>query len=151
MARSSSRSIKVYPSRVDAWFIAVIGLSMTAAIVGLVFAAMEDGPLRMLQGLFILLGVIGLLVWILVSTNYTLGGDELLIRSGPFSWRIPIAQITSVDAAGRQSLLFRTRSSPALSLDRINLTYGNGKRIMISPADKAKFLADLKARQASPA
>jgi hypothetical protein len=31
-------------------------------------------------------------------------------------------------------------SSPALSLDRLKITYGNGKRIMISPADKIGFL-----------
>jgi hypothetical protein len=38
-------------------------------------------------------------------------------------------------------------SSPALSLDRLRIEYGQGRAIMISPADKGPFLRALEERR----
>ena len=135
MARSSSRPVRVYKSKVDMWLVGILVLSLFAALSGVVIAGMEDGFMRMAQAGFIMLGVMGFVAWIFLDTAYTLDGRDLIIRSGPFRWRIAVDEITSVE------------SGPALSMDRLEVVYGKGKRIAISPADKEKFLADLRTRQ----
>ena len=144
MARSSSRPARRYHSKTDLWLSLVLGLSMLAALVGGIAASLEHGPLRAAQLGFVLLGVMGLLVWVRVSTHYTLEGRNLIVRSGPLHWTIDIDEITGIEKA---TGLMMARSSPALSLDRLRITYGAGKTLMISPAEKEKFLADLRARQ----
>jgi hypothetical protein len=39
-------------------------------------------------------------------------------------------------------------TGPALSLDRLRIEYGSGRALMISPAEKQRFLRDLAARRA---
>lgn len=148
MARSSSRTARTYRSKVDLWLVAIIGASLVAAIVGVAIAGLQEGPMRFTQGFFVLLGVFGFLVWTFMTTSYTLEGRDLIVRSGPFSWNIGIDDITSIE---KPSSWVRSGSSPALSMDRLVVSYGKGKRVMISPAEKEKFLADLRARQKSSA
>jgi hypothetical protein len=148
MARSSSRTARRYPSKTDLWLALVLGISMIAALAGGIVASIEQGPLRMAQVGSIMLGVIGFIVWIRMSTHYTLEGRDLIVRSGPLRWTIDVDQITSVEKA---TGLMLARASPALSLDRLRITYGSGKTLMISPAEQEKFLADLRARQTSSA
>ncbi len=83
-----------------------------------------------------LLGAI-LPLWLLLDTHYLLDTNTLLIRSGPFRWAIPVADIKSIRPTNNPL------SSPALSLDRLRIDYGKGKTIMISPRDKAAFLEEL--------
>lgn len=83
-----------------------------------------------------------ILLWALIGstlrfTHYTVTGNTLKVRSGPFSWTIPIDQIQSVTAT-RNPL-----SSPALSMDRLRITWGKNRRLMVSPADKKGFLKAL--------
>jgi hypothetical protein len=138
-------SARTYPSKVDAWFVVLLCLSLATAVAGLIMTGVQEGLLRAAQGGFILLGVAGFLVWILLGTTYTLDGDRLIVRSGPLRWTIALADITG---AGKPHGLFRRGgSSPALSWDRLVISYGAGKRLMISPENQEHFLADLKARQ----
>ncbi|MEZ6029129.1 MAG: PH domain-containing protein [Hyphomonadaceae bacterium] len=144
MARSSSRPVRRYASKTDLWLSLILLLSMCVALAGGIAAGMQEGWLRAAQVSFVMLGVIGLIVWIRFSTHYTFEGRDLIVRSGPLRWTIPVDEITNIEQA---TGLMMARSSPALSLDRLRITYRSGKTLMISPADKAKFLADLKARQ----
>lgn len=134
-----------YPSKVDAWFLALLCLSLATAVAGLIMTGVQEGLLRAAQGGFILLGVAGFPVWILRGTNYTLDGDRLIARSGPFRWTIGLAGITGVEKP--HGLFRRGGSSPALSLDRLEISFGAGKRLTISPENQEQFLADLRARQ----
>lgn len=134
-----------YPSKVDPLFVAILGLALAAAVAGLIMAGVQEGLLRAAQGGFILLGIAGFVAWILRGTNYTLDGDKLIVRSGPFRWTIALGEITGVEKP--RGFFGRGRSSPALSWDRLVITYGTGKRLMISPENQQQFLADLKARQ----
>lgn len=89
---------------------------------------------------FLIAGMLGFVVWIWWGTGYRVTADELQVRSGPFRWRVPLAAITAVR---------RTRnplSSPALSLDRLEVRYGPGRVLLISPLDREGFLAVLRAR-----
>ena len=74
-------------------------------------------------------------MWLFASTDYRVSDGECLVRSGPFRWRIPLDDIEAVRAT-RNPL-----SSPALSLDRLEIRYAGGRKIMISPLDRAGFLA----------
>ena len=79
------------------------------------------------------LAIVALLGSMLVGTHYTVDENALRIACGPFRWTVPIDAIKSVEAT-RNPL-----SSPALSLDRLQIDYGK-RRIMVSPADKNGFL-----------
>jgi hypothetical protein len=124
-----------FKSKVDRWIFLLLVVVIIVQIVAVGSAAVQAGdPLAMTGLIFVMIGVVGLMVWLMVGTHYTVDRGIIRIRSGPFWWKIPIDQITSVKAT--RSLL----SSPALSLDRILIRYGKRGRIMISPADKAGFL-----------
>jgi len=76
-------------------------------------------------------------VWIFRTTRYELDGRELVVRSGPFRWRIDLATIESVTPS-RNPL-----SSPALSLDRLQIRYRKSRFILVSPAERDRFLRAL--------
>ena len=78
--------------------------------------------------------------WVIFATYYELQREQLVAHCGPFSWRIPLAEITEVRASNS------LRSGPALSLDRLEIVYGGGKVLIVSPADKAGFVAALQRR-----
>lgn len=77
---------------------------------------------------------IGFPLWMLFSTYYLIRGSELVIRSGPFRWKVDISTIQSIKPT--RSLL----SSPALSLDRLEIKHGPGKVVLVSPAHREKFI-----------
>lgn len=66
-------------------------------------------------------------------TYYSIEGPTLKVRSGPFNWKIPIDQIQSITPTKSPW------SSPALSMDRLRITWGNNRRILVSPRDKEGF------------
>jgi hypothetical protein len=78
--------------------------------------------------------VIALTLNIFFRTTYRIHDDQLLIKCGFFcKATVDILAITTVS---------RTRnpiSSPAASLDRIELKYGKWESVIISPDDKIVF------------
>lgn len=128
---------KTYRSKVDTWLLIVIIAAMGAGLVGAVAALLAGGH-EMWWAIVPVALAVALPAWVLTSTFYRLTDDELLVRSGPFSWRIPTAEIHRVTSTNNPL------SSPALSLQRLKIEYGNGKRIMISPENQTEFIADLK-------
>lgn len=127
-----------FRSKVDAWILVLMIVAIVAQIVGVGAAALQAGDPLATTGLILLgIGITGLMVWLLVGTYYLVDRGLLRIVSGPFRWKVPVDQITSV-AASRNPL-----SSPALSMDRIMIRYGKRRRIMVSPADKEGFLKAL--------
>jgi hypothetical protein len=79
-------------------------------------------------------------VWVILSTFYEFEAEALVAHSGPFSWRIPLKEISAVRESNS------VRSGPALSMDRLEITYRNGRVLLISPEDKPGFLAALRRR-----
>jgi hypothetical protein len=84
--------------------------------------------------------VAAMVVWVVLDTYYEFQGDALVVRSGPFSWRISLKDIAAVRESNS------LRSGPALSMDRLEITRRNGRAMLISPQDKAGFLAMLHRR-----
>ena len=134
----------VHRSKIDTWLLVIIVLAMVAAVSGAVSAMAAGGP-----GMWwavLLPGVLGIALplWVLLGTTYTIDQDLLTVRSGPFRWKVPINEITDITPTGNPL------SSPALSLDRLRVDYSGGKSIMLSPADKEKFISDVRAAQKDP-
>ena len=122
-----------FRSAVDTWFYAVIVVTaVVVAAAALPALRAGNGAVVMAVGIAAVIAV-GLPVWLLYSTHYTVTYEQLVIRSGPFLWRIPRSEIHEVRPT--RSLL----SSPALSLDRLEIRYGKGLTILVSPKDKAAF------------
>ena len=127
----------VYRSKTDTWLVALL----TVAIIASSFAAIKVLSVGTLAAWAIAVFIVtigaGLPLWLLFSTFSILEHTQLMVQSGPFKWRIPVADITSVKPS-RNPL-----SSPALSLDRLRIDYGQGRSLMISPSNKDQFVRDI--------
>lgn len=128
-----------FESKRDTWLVALIVASMVVmavAIIALRTAPMD--PLVRWGVIAALLATIALTGWLLASTYYLAYDDRLVIRSGPFRWRIALATIVSVTPTRA------VWSSPALSLDRLRIDYGSGRWVLVSPRRREAFLAALR-------
>lgn len=124
----------VFRSAIDWWFYAVIVVSGIVVAVA-VFPLLKSGQTGqvVVAGVMALIAV-GLPVWLLLSTYYRVEAGSLEVRSGPFRWTIALSEIEQV--RGSRSVL----SSPALSLNRLEVRYGRGASILLSPRDRQGFL-----------
>jgi len=135
---------KVYPSKKDAWLVAVLWVSVG----GMIYATVQFGlDTRSTLGtlafvVFCTVPVVVLCLWTLLDTRYILTHTELLVRGGPLRQRIPLQAIQEVRPQ-RTPL-----SSPALSMDRIRVTWlkGHQRSVFISPDNRRSFLRDLASR-----
>jgi hypothetical protein len=127
----------IFRSKVDGWLVGLVGGSLVLALAGVSVAAVSvDDPTVWIGVVAVVLA--GALVgWLFASTRYELDGRTLTARSGPFRWRVDLATVDAVTPT-RSPL-----SSPALSLDRLAIRYGKGRTILVSPAERDRFLAAL--------
>lgn len=131
--------MKRYRSKVDTWLAGVMVAAAVVVLIAGLFMVLGSVPAKwFIVPPMVLLGVV-LPLWLLVGTDYRIADQHLLIRSGPFRWRIPLREIRSVRPTRD------ARSSPALSLDRLLIMYGRDKSCLISPTDKERFLNELRA------
>ena len=130
-----------YKSKKDTWLIMVIYAAVCGALAGCVTLAFSGLPRDLVSAAFLF--VIGVVfpLWLMRATFYLLDDRRLTIRCGPFRWSIPLAKIKSVKRS--RSLL----SSPALSLDRVQIRYGRFGSVLISPEHRDRFLAELENRR----
>jgi hypothetical protein len=128
-----------YRSKVDWWLGVLLGLAPALVVVGGVLAVVGGAPsdaYAAVGGLAVLGAVYGGLV---LPMRYGMSDRELVVRHGLVRQRIRLADITEVK---------RTRSplsSPALSLDRLAVKFGEGmfRSVMISPLEREAFLEEL--------
>ena len=122
-----------FNSAVDSWFY-VLGIAVPALILVFVLITAGSGSLDVLLTLSVVsVLTLGLPVWILLSTFYVVTEKEVKVQSGPFHWSISLHEISSIESS--RSLL----SSPALSLNRLEIRYGNRKSLLLSPVDTEGF------------
>jgi membrane protein YdbS with pleckstrin-like domain len=134
-----------FRSKIDSWLAAIIIAAIVidlAAIAAVVLSTSAKMALIVVP--IVLLGA-ALPLWLLVSTRYLLDADNLVVRSGPFRWHVPIREISDVTPT-RSPL-----ASPALSLDRLRIDYGDTRSVLISPADQQRFRAEIGRRRAASA
>lgn len=127
-----------YSSKVDGWLVPVMVIAIAGLVAGLVsvFVSPTPWPVRALTIVTVVV-VTMLLFSVFRNTWYEVGTTDLRIVSGPLKWKIPISEITEIRPT-RNPL-----SSPALSLDRLKISYGRKKFVLVSPADKEGFVAVL--------
>ncbi len=78
------------------------------------------------------------IVYLYLQTKYIITGTDLLVRCGFFvNTTIPIREITSIRRTNNPI------SAPAFSLRRLEIRYGQSASIIISPKDRAIFVAEL--------
>lgn len=129
-----------YASKRDRWLTVLIWVSTTLVMASGVGILLADASLLQ-RAIFFTFGLAtaGFMLWILYGTFYRLTDTQLIVRSGPFRYAIPLAGIKSV-APTRSPL-----SGPACSLDRLQVDAGT-LSVLISPAAKQAFLRDLAGR-----
>ena len=131
----------VFKSKVDGWLIGVtrvsLGIGFFAVLIAFLNARRASEFLALLIPLAILAVVAAGIEWTFRRTNYRLEGRNLVIRAGIFRWVIPVSDIESLSPS-RNPL-----SSPALSLDRIEIRHQGGS-ILVSPQDRQGFVSALK-------
>ncbi len=134
---------KVYKSKVDWWLaVLIVGLFLLGIgyVIAGVFHTIKSGSLdywSIITGALVVI-LIAFLVW---PVNYTLTETKLIVRSGILNSKYDFSILTG--AAPSRNFL----SSPALSLDRLKITYkGKIGFFMISPVSKEEFMKDLASR-----
>ncbi len=132
----------VYPSKKDAWIVALVvvpGVALMAAAIYHVFVRGMNDPATwpvLASALF----YVGLLVVLAYPVHYEITTSSLRIRSGLLRYQIPLSSIESVRPT-RNPL-----SAPAWSLDRLRIDYRKNDRLrfaLISPENKMSFLRTL--------
>ena len=127
-----------FPSKRDWWIVGLIWMGVIVSVAGGVVPVVWEG-MALGHALFVIsviLGIAALMLWVLYGTGYTVTRDLLLIRCGPFSFRVLLNEIVSITPT-RNPL-----SSPACSLDRLKIVYGDSpKSVMISHVDKSEFFS----------
>lgn len=123
-----------FRSRVDGWIAALLiaGALITLGSAG--FAMLKAPPADAMVVLAVTLGGQGIVLWLVLSIRYVVKGGVLHVHAGPFHHRIPLSSIHSVRPSRNPV------SSPAMSLDRLEIRYADDRRILISPRDRDAFL-----------
>lgn len=133
--------MNVYHSKIDLWlFLVLTGAAIISAI-----AALGSIKGNSAQSYFVALVIFGvgvvLPMWLLISTRYYVDDSAITIRSAWIKRVIPIKSVVNLQLSSNSV------SSPALSLDRVSIKFGQGSEVLISPKDRAGFMADVRARQ----
>lgn len=130
-----------FRSRIDAWLVAVILsvlLSGPILVIVIVRATRWDTLLLIVMGTTLLPALLAFLMF--MSTVYIVTDTTLVVRCGPMRWRIPLDNVTAI-------IPTRTiESSPALSLDRLEVQCNGRRAVVISPRDKQGFISAVEQR-----
>jgi hypothetical protein len=137
-----AESVHWYRSKIDWWLLVLLCVApgMTIAIaIALAFGGKVSEAPWALIGLPLVAVVYFGLVF---PMRYGIDDHYLVVRFGVVRQRIPLADISEVRPTNSPL------SSPALSLDRLHIQFGEGffKAVMISPADRDGFLDELAAK-----
>jgi hypothetical protein len=119
-----------FVSKRDTWLLVIMWTVVIMVVAVGVLSLMKGAWFGALMGI----AVAALGLWTTYGTFYDVGQDVLLVRCGPFRWRIPLDSITNIEETDDPL------ASPACSLDRLAVTFGED-RILVSPRDKAGFIA----------
>ncbi|MEE4244719.1 MAG: PH domain-containing protein [Kangiellaceae bacterium] len=128
-----------FKSKVDLWLGGVIYLSaiFCLAITSYIILYFPSFTTYLVAVFIVSIGS-AFPLWLVHATYYQIDETRLIVKSGPFKWIIKRSQITNIEASHNPI------SSPALSLDRLKIYYGNGQTLLISPSNKDQFLSALK-------
>ncbi|MFI1771566.1 PH domain-containing protein [Thalassobellus citreus] len=128
--------MKVYKSKISYGLLLFIFLILALSFGFGIFKAESIQSIVVPIGVFIL--TFGFVLHLFLNTKYTIVNSVLKIKSGfLYNKDLDIHSIKSIRSSN--SLM----SSPAASLDRIELHYGKYASVIISPKEKSNFIEDL--------
>jgi len=120
-----------FPSKID-WFFP-IGINIILLVVCAILIYGNAG-----WACFAILPIQFFILHLFLTTRYDIDSENLYIKSGfLYNSSIPISQIKSIKKSN--SIL----SSPAASMDRIEIRYKKYDFVLISPKDKNSFIKAL--------
>lgn len=121
-----------FPSKKDLWIYLVIWVCVIACLTPIFIG-------RDFEVLFFTIPLAILLIWALFTTGYKVNDELLIIQNGPIKKKILIKDIKKI------SKTKNPLASSALSIDRLEITYGSKFEMeLVSPKDKQKFTSLLK-------
>ena len=121
-----------FPSKKDLWIYLVIWVCVIACLTPIFMG-------RDFEVLFFTIPLAILLIWALFTTGYKVNDELLIIQNGPIKKKISIKDIKKI------SKTKNPLASSALSIDRLEITYGSKFEMeLVSPKDKQKFTSLLK-------
>ncbi|WP_152657476.1 PH domain-containing protein [Oceanobacillus sp. CFH 90083] len=120
----------VFKSKMDVW----IGIFLIPSILFLLFLFIRSILLSEIITIIILSLFIFWLSSLLFHTKYIVNNQHLIIKSGFWKISIPIREIHFIRKTKN------IYSAPALSIHRIEISYGTYRIIYISPESKEKFI-----------
>jgi hypothetical protein len=126
-----------FPSNKDLWLTIIVWGSMLFSLGSGVYL-LYLGEINF--GVFVSLVLPIFILWIWLTTYYVLDESNLVIKYGPFKKIIPLNLIKSVKKT------INPLASPALSLKRLEITYGQYNYVLISPKDRDQFMKILRER-----
>lgn len=131
-----------YRSKVDGWLVPLLGVPPVASVAVTILLLRVGTPAESLVGFGSMLAVVALYVGLVFPMKYGMDDEFLHVRFGLCRRRIRLADITDVRPTNNPL------SSPALSLDRLQVRFGSGLwgALMISPAERGEFLDELARR-----
>jgi len=131
-----------FPSKIDWWLPAILGLAVLAAPISIALGAKHTpftpATLTML-GVSVAFPIV-LVGWMFANTAYVIEGSLLRVNCGPIKIAVPIDLITRIDRSNTFG------SAPTLSLSRITIHYGRFSEVTISPKDRRGFIRAIVAR-----
>jgi len=138
----SADRMQWYPSKIDWWLVPLLCIPPTSALIACAVSAIQGSMNDLVIAVAIAILVVGLYLGLVFPMRYGISETHLVIRNGMCTQRILLSEISEVHPT------HNPLSSPALSLDRIHVQFGKGflKAVMISPADRDRFLDELAQR-----
>ncbi|WPO77136.1 PH domain-containing protein [Flavobacterium sp. KACC 22761] len=121
-----------FKSKIDLWLVAFLIL-----IFG--FQLAHFVQVQKWVSFIFMLSVSAFIVHLFATTFYEIENDKLRIKSG-----FLVNSLIEIKNIKKISETFNVLSSPALSLDRLEIFYGKNNSILISPKDKNGFFEAIK-------
>lgn len=125
-----------FRSKID-WWLLLIFVVITANIIFKIYQEVHHSSIGTNFSHLMIYSLVILVIWLPVfNTYYVVENNTLIIKSLVFRWKINMNDITQIEPT------HNPLSSPALSLDRLKISYmKNGRiaKVMISPKDKEGF------------
>ena len=131
----------VYKSKIDIWLALILALVVVVSLVSALQALSAYSPDAKWNALIIAVAGMGIPLWLLFTTRYIITDNQLIVRSGPFRWRIPVSEISGMTPT------YNPLASPALSIRRLRIDYGQNKSVLISPRDRDGFIRQIESLQ----
>ncbi|MGB3766474.1 MAG: PH domain-containing protein [Phormidesmis sp.] len=124
-----------FKSAVDSWLY-ILAVSLPLIVLRALTPTLAEAQVStILYSVLAIAPLVLIPAWLLVSTYYRVDSAIMRVQAGPFSWSIPLDQIRNVTA--KRSL----SAAPSLSANRLKIDYGRQRSILVSPKNRAAFIA----------